>query len=486
MRSSLHHIQHQSIFSATETCFEIYYTYVASLHHQLKNKKVICMETFVEQADQTESAVLVAGDADQDSTVEIMKSRREPNPKPTRIKKKSHSIYNPNLEHTFEHISKSASKDISPSKKDFHEMLQQLEKEETDHVQGLFFFQPLLETTAQRLQQPYLPPLAVNSKIKYTLVLDLDETLVHFEENEERTGGQFHVRPFAVDFLKQMARYYELVIFTAAVKEVSSAEQYADWILDKIDEDHVIPHRLYRQHTLQNNNIFLKDLSLLGRDIRKCIIVDNNAENFQLHNENGIFIRSWYGDSSDQALFKLAPILKGTPDSPRNRRSQLHRHQSRARESKGSHGEEHPEDRLAPPRLASRARACTNILKNYLRTPHLRMIVVVPSRHVGLGLPDVVLVAGDERGGGRPADSLELACRPLVVGGLEEGSLAAAELIVLLGVLECVVLVVVGQFALDVWVAHPIVDRLSHLIGLLLRSVGSDLSFHDADVLLHL
>lgn len=274
------------------------------------------METFIEQADQTDSAVLVAGDADQDSTLEIMKSKRDQSLKPTRIKKKSHSIYNQNFEQTFEHASKSASKDISPSKKDFHEMLQQLEKEEADPVQGLFFFQPLLETTAQRLQQPYLPPLGPNSKVRYTLVLDLDETLVHFEENEERTGGQFHVRPFAVDFLKQMAKHFELVIFTAAVKEVASAEQYADWILDKIDEDRVISHRLYRQHTLQNNNIFLKDLSLLGRDIRKCIIVDNNAENFQLHNENGVFIRSWYGDAHDQALFKLAPILKGTHGSP--------------------------------------------------------------------------------------------------------------------------------------------------------------------------
>ena len=59
--------------------------------------------------------------------------------------------------------------------------------------------------------------------------------------------------------------------------------------------------------------MFLKDLSLLGRDIKKCIIVDNSAENFQMHPENGIFIKSWYGDLQDQALVKLAPILRGSP-----------------------------------------------------------------------------------------------------------------------------------------------------------------------------
>lgn len=54
----------------------------------------------------------------------------------------------------------------------------------------------------------------------YTLVLDLDETLVHFEEMGEY--GQFYVRPYATEFLIEMGNYYEIVIFTAAVQEVYS------------------------------------------------------------------------------------------------------------------------------------------------------------------------------------------------------------------------------------------------------------------------
>ena len=53
----------------------------------------------------------------------------------------------------------------------------------------------------------------------------------------------------------------------------------------------------------------MKDLSRIGRDISRTIIVDNIAENFQLQPENGIFIKSWFADENDTALFELAPLL---------------------------------------------------------------------------------------------------------------------------------------------------------------------------------
>ena len=56
--------------------------------------------------------------------------------------------------------------------------------------------------------------------------------------------------------------------------------------------------------------IFVKDLSRIGRDLSKTIIVDNVAENFQLQPDNGIFIKSWFDDMNDTALEELAPLLK--------------------------------------------------------------------------------------------------------------------------------------------------------------------------------
>lgn len=66
---------------------------------------------------------------------------------------------------------------------------------------------------------------------------------------------------------------------------------------------------MYRQHTIPAGEYYIKDLTKLGRDIKRVIIVDNVAENFQLQPDNGIYIRSWVGDTNDRALKELMPIL---------------------------------------------------------------------------------------------------------------------------------------------------------------------------------
>lgn len=80
--------------------------------------------------------------------------------------------------------------------------------------------------------------------------------------------------------------------------------------MNELDTEKLISYRLYRQHTILASNFFIKDLSKLGRDLSKVIIVDNVAENFQLQPDNGIFIRTWYEDPKDAALRELSPLLK--------------------------------------------------------------------------------------------------------------------------------------------------------------------------------
>ena len=84
----------------------------------------------------------------------------------------------------------------------------------------------------EKVTIPYLPPLSqVAKKPKfspykpYTLVLDLDETLIHFEDETDPTSddpGSYNIRPGALKFLQQLSDYYEIVIFTAAMPDVSS------------------------------------------------------------------------------------------------------------------------------------------------------------------------------------------------------------------------------------------------------------------------
>ena len=126
---------------------------------------------------------------------------------------------------------------------------------------------------------PYLPKLeGENASEIYTLALDLDETLVHYFEMG--TEGHFLVRPGCAKFLDEMAKHYEVIIFTAAMQDVSvggNFPQYADWVLDQIDPNKRISYRLYRQHASPQGTTFIKDLSKLGRDLNKVIIVDNVA-----------------------------------------------------------------------------------------------------------------------------------------------------------------------------------------------------------------
>ena len=145
----------------------------------------------------------------------------------------------------------------------------------------------------------------------YTLVLDLDETLIHFKSNpNNESSGKIMIRPFLYDFLKNIKKDFELIIFTAATQD------YADPIINAIEKDEkYFDHRLYRIHTTIIDNDFVKDLSKLGRDLNRTIIVDNMKQNYKNQPNNGITIRPFWGkDVEDTALVDLLDILKKIAD----------------------------------------------------------------------------------------------------------------------------------------------------------------------------
>lgn len=122
-------------------------------------------------------------------------------------------------------------------------------------------------------KEPFLPR-EISGGLDYTLVLDLDETLVHFDQVSlsalmlQRLRN-YRPRPGVHKFLQEMSSYYELVVFTAGLKD------YADWILNDFDRHGLISYRLYRHHTRFRSGVYVKDLSKLGRNLQKTIIIDN-------------------------------------------------------------------------------------------------------------------------------------------------------------------------------------------------------------------
>ena len=190
-----------------------------------------------------------------------------------------------------------------------------------------------------------VPKLSFNKKI---LVLDLDETLIHadfdeefspdeydtiiqfkakneeekkekniedsdstscclseVEEDEVHSVGIF-IRKGVKHFLEEVNKYFEVGIFTASVKE------YADAVISFLDpENKLIKFRLYRNNCINYNDAFtVKDLRIFKNvDLKKIVLLDNSMYSFAAQINNGILINSFINDKEDNELFNALNYL---------------------------------------------------------------------------------------------------------------------------------------------------------------------------------
>ena len=151
-----------------------------------------------------------------------------------------------------------------------------------------------------------IPYITKPSLKKYSLILDLDETLVCVKFSKNNNKGIIHFRPGLFEFLDSLKPYYELISFTSAT------QSYAEPIINGIEsEKNYFSYYLYRPHMIIIGKDFIKDLSKIGRPLDKTIIVDNMGNNFRLNRDNGIVIYPFYDENNkrDNALIKLKNIL---------------------------------------------------------------------------------------------------------------------------------------------------------------------------------
>ncbi|KAJ8604230.1 hypothetical protein MRB53_041882 [Persea americana] len=159
-----------------------------------------------------------------------------------------------------------------------------------------------------------------SSLSRKTLILDLDETLIHSLSKggtmsnahmvEVKLGNHailyhVHKRPHCDHFLDKVSLWYDVVVFTASVQE------YADPVIDWLEEERkVFKARYYRQHCTYRGGAYMKDLSLVQPDLSRAIIVDNSPLSYKLNTQNAIPIEGWISDPSDNDLLYLIPVLK--------------------------------------------------------------------------------------------------------------------------------------------------------------------------------
>ena len=179
-------------------------------------------------------------------------------------------------------------------------------------------FTPLNRRNKLYEEEPLLPDKSSKFEGKKTLVLDIDETLVHssffpFEKNDlvlnVNFDGIFYniyvlVRPGVEQFIKNISKYFEVITFTASIPA------YASPLLDILDKERNIQHRLYREHCTFVNGVFVKDLKRLNRNLKDVIIVDNSPLAFAFDSDNGLPILSWFDDPIDKELMNIQPLLE--------------------------------------------------------------------------------------------------------------------------------------------------------------------------------
>jgi hypothetical protein len=136
---------------------------------------------------------------------------------------------------------------------------------------------------------------------KFSLVIDLDETLIH--NLSLPFGPYFLVRPGVFELFETINKIYEIVIFTA------SSKRYANSIIKKIDYKNNVDYILHKKYIIYEEGNPVKRLDMIGRDINKIIFVDNLEINAKYNKKNLYLISSWYNNVYDDEIYKLKEKL---------------------------------------------------------------------------------------------------------------------------------------------------------------------------------
>jgi len=174
----------------------------------------------------------------------------------------------------------------------------------TDQIES--FADEFARPSKQKLIQDWnqLPNIPQEMPPPHTLVLDLENTLVH--STWDRKHGWRHAKRPGVDkFLTDMAQYYEIVLYSP------SHEAVADPVVTSLDKNGCIMHRLFRDACYYKNGTYVKDLASLNRNIRKIILLDDDAKAAQFNPGNLLKIKPYDDPSNrqDDTLKRITPFL---------------------------------------------------------------------------------------------------------------------------------------------------------------------------------
>ena len=123
-----------------------------------------------------------------------------------------------------------------------------------------------------------------------------------------------YLRPGLHAFLRGVSEIADVVLYTAGLPG------YASPLCDALDPSRsLLPIRLFRGTTVAaGGHSCVKDLSPLGRDLRRTVLVDNSPFSFLLQPACGVPAHPFDGDGADEHLLSsVLPLLRELAADPR-------------------------------------------------------------------------------------------------------------------------------------------------------------------------
>ena len=150
--------------------------------------------------------------------------------------------------------------------------------------------QKLISLEIKENEKEIIPmlPLLDSKKYKFSIAIELDETLVHYCEEGDNYYAK--VRFGCENFLKNISDFFEIIVISTSGKE------YSNIIIDNLNKNNkcYVEHRLFIEDFIEH-----QDLSKINRDLRKIIFVCHDYNFINAPKENIILLREFLGEEED-------------------------------------------------------------------------------------------------------------------------------------------------------------------------------------------
>eukprot|EP01064_Diplonema_japonicum_P037820 TRINITY_DN898_c1_g2_i1.p1 TRINITY_DN898_c1_g2~~TRINITY_DN898_c1_g2_i1.p1 ORF type:complete len:342 (+),score=70.35 TRINITY_DN898_c1_g2_i1:60-1028(+) len=154
-----------------------------------------------------------------------------------------------------------------------------------------------------------LPPQDPAHHNKVTVVFDLDETLV---SNRKPGVSAAIARNYLIHMFQLLKGLVEVVLWTASTEDTGKP------VVRQIDpKGEFFHHVLYRSPKWFTDGSHTKDLTLLGRDMDKVVIVENTPNCCKFNPQNALIVEDFIGDlqATDRTLLCVATVIRGLVES---------------------------------------------------------------------------------------------------------------------------------------------------------------------------